>query len=102
VCDPLVVIGVTPSGIQTAQNTLFFEVSPNPAMGYLRVLYRTSRSSGINISILNLLGQQLFSESMTQASSFNKYMELSAFPAGIYFLKITTGTHSSSRKFIKR
>jgi len=69
-------------------------VMPNPTNGRLTISGDLIENSHFDVEINNTFGQQLLKTSDT------KNLDLSAFPEGVYFVVVRTGSHCSVTKVI--
>ena len=71
-----------------------FSIFPNPSSDpYINIV---SEKNGIkNIKIYNLLGQELINTSLT-----NEKLKISALSSGLYFLKVSQGKNSTTKKLV--
>jgi len=86
------------SSIETNQ---FSEVLvyPNPSIGIFTVEFNKEYQEGLSIEIFNNVGMQVYqTEVITENPSFR--LDLSAQPAGVYFLKVNAGIQEISHKKI--
>jgi hypothetical protein len=74
-----------------------FSVYPNPSNDGIFVLETKTESS--EISVINIMGTQVASQSSNQGEEKIK-LNLSALPAGTYFVRIKSGNNISSQKLI--
>ena len=70
------------------------QVMPNPTNGLLTLSGELIENSHFDVEINNTFGQQILQISDT------KNLDLSAFPEGVYFVVVRTGTHYSVTKVI--
>lgn len=94
--------GSAPTGINNADKSsqeMLFSVYPNPCIDFveLRSGMRTEAISGIKV--YNAVGQLMKIEVL---NSNSMRLNVSDFPAGIYYVNITSGEEQSSLKFVKR
>ena len=85
-------------GIETIDND-GITVSPNPTTGQLRI----ESNKGINplaIEIFDIMGKKISPHHFITSSSHH-FINITAFPAGVYFLKITTEIGVVTKKVIK-
>ena len=80
--------------LSLGDNSLVLEVNiyPNPTANYLFI---EGNKNPISISIYNLLGTEVISESNTQK------IEVSELSKGIYIISVSDGVSQSNKKFIK-
>ena len=85
-------------GIETITNDPSqITVYPNPTTGQLRITNYELRID--NVEIFDVMGKKLSSHHLIPTSS--NQLDISRFPAGIYFLKMTTETEIVTKKVIK-
>ena len=73
-----------------------FEISPNPVSDMVSV--STQLSGKYQLIIQNIIGQEVLSIEFEN----NKNLDISSFDRGIYFIQLSNGQESYSRKLIKR
>jgi hypothetical protein len=79
----------------------FLQIYPNPSTGIF-VMTMNSESEFVDVLVQNLIGQELYSFSDSKSSGeFNKTIDLSALPNGIYYMSILTGELLRMEKIIK-
>lgn len=114
--DSLYVIGNSSGAMGLTHRTVFFGkkittslqetlinnfiISPNPVSGNL-IIKPTSSISNASIQVLNIAGQQLFTNQYKNISS-TIVIDVSKFRTGIYFLKINTANSINTYKFLVR
>lgn len=74
------------------------EIYPNPTRGELNIIIPQINQEDVWFQVFNNNGKLIFRQ---QASGANNKVSLSAFPAGLYILKITSGQKFSEWKIIK-
>jgi hypothetical protein len=88
----------TPVGIQPASNKgVSFSVYPNPASEMVTVSVNQPAS---HVAVMDITGRVVYSNS--EVSSNILRIDCSKFPAGIYFVSITTQNGKTAGKFIKQ
>ena len=88
-------------------NDVAFEVMqnmPNPAKGETMIDVNTQQTGAINLTINNMLGQQVYSthEMANVAGAYAFRVNVSGFNSGVYFYTVTVGNRSVSKKMIVR
>lgn len=74
---------------------------PNPTTGILMVEYKMSDSRSLQVRMLNVQGQTVFSENQEQFSGvYNKQLNLASFTKGVYFIQFITEKNVVTRKLI--
>jgi hypothetical protein len=71
-------------------------VYPNPSSGKVTI---SSKSPISGLEIYNLAGNRVYSDPKIKQQT-SKEINLTAFPKGIYFVKVYTGTKSQIRKVV--
>ena len=87
-------------GLTEGQIAAGIKIYPNPAQDKVNVMI--GNSSDVNISIVDIQGQILITDVVKNSLNAQRTYDVSNFASGIYFLKITTGTQSSTSKIIIR
>lgn len=93
----------TPVGVQSG-NDAGVRIFPNPANTLITVQVPVQQSVQVSISLRNALGQTLLSVQETQPAYgvFSKNLDLTNFPAGVYFVEVQRGQQSIIEKVIKQ
>jgi len=79
----------------------FFEVYPNPTNGEFTLeLNRESAAGQVNVEVYGIQGEKILSATMKD--ELKHAFTLSARPAGIYFIRVISGTNAETRKIIKQ
>ncbi len=73
-----------------------FSIYPNPVVNN-RIVMNTLSASAKSVSIFDILGKQVYTNSFTGTSSV---INLEKMNTGVYFLKVTEGSNSSTRKLV--
>lgn len=79
-------------------NRIEFMVFPNPVQNQLKFLTQQDLSSMTSVEIFNALGQSVFQTKMPQ----DKQLDVSNLSSGIYFVKVSAGNQSTTKKIIKK
>jgi hypothetical protein len=69
--------------------------------GYLKLIFTTSQSSDLNLTIINSLGKQVYNTKRNINSDVQTF-DVSKLSAGIYFLRVSTNSSSFVKKLIIR
>ena len=103
----------TTVGIRERSDETSVIVYPNPTSGSFKVGSRQlavgnrissmfmQKQSVINLSIINIYGQEISRTKFSASGAWEKALDISDYPAGIYFLIIKTSGKSSQIKIIK-
>ena len=80
-----------------SQNRTEFSVYPNPVQNEVKFLMAEDFSSTSTLEIINSLGQKVFQIPMPSTMK----LDISFLSNGIYFVKVTDGNQSTTKKIIK-
>jgi hypothetical protein len=78
------------------------EFFPNPVKDVLTVTFRNAPTTGFDLSLFNLYGQEVANRQVSSSNDNSFQMDLSHLPGGIYFLRIQKDGTGISRKIIKQ
>lgn len=73
---------------------------PNPASGFYTIEADLPTSAYVEIAIIDILGNEVYTENSTANNHFKKQINITHLPAGFYLMRITTNTDSFVQKFI--
>jgi PKD repeat protein len=83
--------------LQTAQVTLY----PNPATNQITILSSSFHNEVVAVSIMNVLGQEALSYSLSFGEGRGEAIDISKLSAGMFFIQIKTENGSLTKKFVK-
>ncbi len=90
--------------LETVNIAVSFGLYPNPSTDKkVNVVYEVNTSDSQNnvVSIYTLTGKKVFETQLkTNTGFYNSNLDLSALTEGVYLLKLTSGTQSSTKKLI--
>mgnify|MGYP001290699297 CR=1 FL=1 len=76
-------------------------VYPNPSNGAFSVSLGTGKESSLNLYVFNQAGQRVFTKKLKKLSGTEVFeLDLTDQPAGVYYVNITDGNTSSTRKVV--
>jgi hypothetical protein len=84
-------------GLNEIPSENLFTISPNPSSSQI-IIETTTLSSKFQLSIFNLNGQEVIQRQMTESK---KVIDISALPAGVYFVRMTGAKVVGIEKFVK-
>lgn len=89
-------------GIQKiSASDIRFNLSPNPNNGNFRLHLEGLETPSAEISVRNLVGQEVYSQSIrTENSIVDKDLHLNGLPEGIYLLNLSAGGQTLSQKLV--
>lgn len=100
--DDILVTGTNPTGMDEYYNQVSFGVYPNPAQDEVNLNINMTEPSDVNVSILDLTGkeviaapQQNLAEGMQRVA-----VNTSTLTPGMYLVKVTTATGTSTKRII--
>lgn len=93
----------TTADVNFAETYPLFSFYPNPVSSLLTIEYQTLRKSKVEISLINQQGVQLtamqtFAET---AGEYTQTIDMSAYTAGVYLVRISINGESYSKKVVK-
>ena len=78
------------------------ELYPNPAKGVVNLEFNTSKDGRAAIRLSDVTGKAVMTSKEENINGrFNKQLDVSRLPAGIYLLEVDDGEYTTSRKLIK-
>ena len=95
----------TPSGIRIYAGDVSLSdnltVYPNPTRGVFSLTYTTDKDEGISVEVIDAFGKRIFNDNRPEFSGeYNKQIDLSNYPKGIYIVQIYTGTSYVSKRLV--
>ncbi|MCA6365212.1 MAG: PKD domain-containing protein [Bacteroidetes bacterium] len=89
------------TGMETNTLTAGFAVNPNPNNGLFNVSFVSETTSDYTVEVFNALGQMVYSEMIANFSGqYNREMNLSAFGAGLYTLRVRSNQGEATRRIV--
>jgi len=88
-----------PTGSSSIQPTPNFNLYPIPTSGKLEIEAQSIASNSLQIAITDVSGQMLMHENINP--QVKNELNVSALPAGLYFIQLQDGQHNLVRKFVK-
>ena len=80
-----------------------FSVYPNPTQGNFIVDFALLEGENINMFLIDMNGRVVYSDVITnEVGAFQKYLNISEFADGTYFLKINTDSESIVKRIVKQ
>lgn len=94
---------ISPAGIEnTTLDNNSVSIYPNPSLsGKINIQIESSNNQEVLVSLLNMIGQEVFNQQLTVKSGNNIFsVDLSNKDNGIYFLKLQNRDNTLTRKII--
>jgi len=89
----------TTTGLNESNISNLFSIYPNPTNGLLTI-YVNQKMENATINILNVIGENVYQESISNGTSFVKTFNLSDKAKGIYFISVKNGNNHTIKKLI--
>lgn len=96
-------MGSTTTSTEIISSVSSFVISPNPVSAELNIQLESIRKDDYNIQILSGLGQVMYSRQLdrNESNSFSLNIPADNLQPGVYYITVTNGSESMSRKFVK-
>lgn len=96
--DNMNIISYSTVGINKQQNLTGITIYPNPSSGKIRIEGLNSTGVSTDISVINVLGQEVLNQSISNEQSTT--IDLSEYSQGTYFVNISSGGNHTFKKLI--
>jgi len=74
---------------------------PNPSTGKFNLNFNLGTKGNTKIAVLTLEGKSVYNEELKDfTGNYNKEIDISANPKGVYFVKIEQGSHAQLKKIV--
>ncbi len=74
---------------------------PNPSNGKFNLSFNLKEKGNTDITILNTEGKKIYSENLNDfTGAYNKEIDISKNPKGVYFVRVEQGPHSQLKKIV--
>jgi hypothetical protein len=87
------------SGVNEILEGDFINIYPNPVTDRVNIHLNLTNTDPVNLQIMNALGQVVYS---TDNNGMNNYFNVSAYEAGIYFVKVTYQGNVYTSRLVKQ
>jgi hypothetical protein len=96
-------MGSTTVSTENISSVSSLVISPNPVSTELNIQLESIRQDDYSIKILSGLGQVMYSSRLesNELNSFSLNVPTDGLQSGVYFITVSNGTESMSRKFVK-
>ncbi len=100
--DSLVLTLESSVGLDEAEENISLNVYPNPLRDKFNIEISGMEQDYLDLLVVNAQGQAIFNYHINRfAGEYSNTIDMSYFPAGIYYLKISSGRYSETVKLIK-
>ena len=87
-------------GINDSAKDVIFDVFPNPNKGIFIIEYLGLNDKRVKLEIMNTLGQSIINKEYKVDGIWSKPINLSKEGTGIYYIRLTAGTNTLSKRII--
>lgn len=95
-------VTINTTGIAELNSIETISLQPNPAKDFLNVLMNLAIGKQYKLSVQNVLGETLSSQSLNASAAHNSStLDISSLASGIYFLNLQSGKSSLVKRFVK-
>ena len=96
-----VVVNFTPTGTNDTPLATVIRITPNPNHGKFRLEIRSTGEDQISLTLLNLLGTEVFSrKGIPVTGNYSEEMNFFSLPEGIYYLIVKGRSNQSTHKVV--
>ena len=93
------VTGNSSVSIDELDQEISFAVYPNPSNGLVNILFQEAEKGAYTVSLMNVLGQEVFNEDITvDSSTENRSFNFSHLEKGIYLLNVSHGSVNTVKR----
>ncbi|MEI6410158.1 MAG: T9SS type A sorting domain-containing protein [Bacteroidota bacterium] len=92
-------VGTTGTSIPETLNSL--NLQPNPTTGILQLKATFGRMVHAQVEVLNLVGQRIWENHVGETENLHETIDLSAYPNGLYLVRLTVDGEAVTRKVVK-
>ncbi len=89
------------TGINDISNDGSLQVFPSAAQDFINVKEIFMNANIAQLTVLNIVGEAVFSKTISSVTSLDEKIDISGFAAGIYFVSVTTASGIAVRRFVK-
>ena len=89
-------------GVDEKENSVSMNIYPNPSSDYTYIDLDLTKASNVNVTVTNLVGQQVMYKALGQLSSgsHNLAFAVSTLKSGIYFFTVEAGANKVTKKIV--
>lgn len=98
--EVVVNIGVQPNNAPLVEELL--QVAPNPTQDWVQVYYPSAGGQTLSLQLTDLAGRVVYTHTQATHHEFSHSISLAHLPAGMYVLKLQTGSQLLTKKIVKQ
>ncbi len=88
------------SGMEESSIAKSLLIAPNPAREQLMISFNNANSNNVQVNIISADGKLVYSENAAAASQYVKYVDVTSFAKGLYFIQIVSEEGMINNKII--
>ena len=88
--------------IQQTLNGNDVNIYPNPSNGLVNFDISGPNAGDINISVFDVMGKLIFNQTLNTHGIMNSFFDFSSYAMGVYLVKLTSGTETTTKKLMIR
>lgn len=92
--------GVCAVGIDEEDQANLLEVFPNPSSGKLNIYLNMENSSEATLEMYSVDGKTVIEKEKIVPKNFNRHLDISAYPNGVYFIKVTSNEATTVKSIV--
>ncbi len=100
-CTAALTINIGNSATNDIDGLTSLALQPNPTNGQARLHVTFGQPVDLQVAVLNLLGQQVWTNKALNTTDFSDDLDLTGFADGIYLVRLTAGGQTLTKKLVK-
>lgn len=91
------------TGINKNADENMLSVYPNPSVGETEIAFNLKKAGNLTLKVYDMLSKEVLSQPAQAFAGLNKFkVDVSAYPAGIYYINVRAGEETFTTKLIKQ
>lgn len=99
-CDVILADPTGPIAVSEGALTSALNIFPNPSNGIFTVNMDLGTTVDMNITVTDLQGKEVYTETVNNAANFSRNLDLSHLNKGVYIFRAATATGSAIQKIV--